>query len=95
MKSTAAPGRCSSSCRDPLDLICPDPSAHRARDVRVEAEAEPAIGAEGEGDPVSAVAGDPVGECGPERAVVVVAGERPEAVEEWLELLPHRRVGLG
>ena len=81
---------------DPLDLICPDPSLHRARDVRVEAEAEPAIGAEGEGDPVSAVAGDPVGECGTQpRAVVVVAGERPEAVEEWLEELPHRGVGLG
>ena len=39
---------------------------------------------------------DPVGERRPEHgAVVVVAGEQPEAVEERREQLPHRRVGLG
>ena len=81
---------------DPLDLIGPDPSAHRAGDVRVEAEAEPVPRLEGEVDPVGAVAGDPVGERGTQRrTVVVVAGERPEAVEEGLEELPHGRIGLG
>ena len=81
---------------DPFDLIGADPSAHRARDVRVEAEAEPVPRAEGEGDPVGAVERDPVVERGPQhRAVVVVAGEQPEAVEEGLEQLPHGRVRLG
>ena len=80
---------------DPFDLAGVDPPSHLAGDLGVEPEAEPAAGAEGELDPVTVLATDPLGEGGADRLpVVVIARELPEPVEPGSQQAARSLVGL-
>ena len=70
----------------PVHLLGPEVPAHLARHLRVEPEAEPPACLEGEVDALVALARDPLRERRAQAgAVVVVAGQLPEAVEPGRE----------
>ena len=81
---------------DPRELVGLHQPGDGPGNLRVEAEAEPVAGAEGEGHAVEPHAARAVAEDGPQRrAVVVVPRHLPETVEPRLQDLPDRAVGLG